>query len=151
MGGHYGYCLGTVLNFLGRFEESVPMLREQAAGIQPDAQSWFQLGAAYGDLGQSARAIEAYEKALALDPDYDLAMFKLGGVYWNSGEKIEALRIWKAAIDRFPDHELAAKLQRDMPVFFVHCSTIRALAPTAPCRALVGAWSAESPCGPGSR
>jgi hypothetical protein len=45
-------------------------------------------------------------------------MFNLGGVYWNSGEKIEALRIWKAAIDRFPDHELAAKLQRDMPVFF---------------------------------
>ena len=117
-GGHYGYCLGTALNFLGRFEESVPMLREQAAGIQPDALSWFQLGAAYGDLGQSARAIEAYERALALDPDYDLAMFNLGGVYWNSGEKIEALRIWKAAIDRFPDHELAAKLQRDMPVFF---------------------------------
>ena len=117
-GGHYGYCLGTALNFLGRFEESLPILREQAEGIQPDALSWFQLGAAYGDLGQSARAIEAYEKALALDPDYDLAMFNLGGVYWNSGEKIEALRSWKAAIDRFPDHELAAKLQRDMPVFF---------------------------------
>jgi tetratricopeptide (TPR) repeat protein len=117
-GGHYGYCLGTALNFLGRFEESLPILREQAEGIQPDALSWFQLGAAYGDLGQSARAIEAYEKALALDPDYDLAMFNLGGVYWNSGEQIEALRIWKEAIDRFPDHELAAKLQRDMPVFF---------------------------------
>lgn len=117
-GGHYGYCLGTALNFLGRFEESLPILREQAEGIQPDALSWFQLGAAYGDLGQSALAIEAYEKALALDPDYDLAMFNLGGVYWNSGETIEALRIWKAAIDRFPDHELAAKLQRDMSVFF---------------------------------
>ena len=117
-GGHYGYCLGTALNFLGRFEESLPILREQAEGIQPDALSWFQLGAAYGDLGQSSRAIDAYEKALALNPDYDLAMFNLGGVYWNSGEKIEALRIWKAAIDRFPDHELAAKLQRDMPVLF---------------------------------
>ncbi len=117
-GGHYGYCLGTALNFLGRFEESLPILREQAKGIQPDAMSWFQLGAAYGELGQSARAIEAYEKALALDPDYDLAMFNLGGVHWNSGKKIEALEIWKAAIGRFPDHELAAKLKRDMPVFF---------------------------------
>lgn len=73
-GGHYGYCLGTALNFLGRFEESLPILREQAERIQPDAMSWFQLGAAYGDLGQSAQAIDAYEKALALDPDYDLAM-----------------------------------------------------------------------------
>lgn len=117
-GGHYGYCLGTALNFLGRFEESLPILREQAEGVQPDAMSWFQLGAAYGDLGKSAQAIEAYEKALALDPDYDLAMFNLGGVYWNSGEKIKALGVWKAAIDRFPDHEFAAKLRRDFPVFF---------------------------------
>lgn len=117
-GGHYGYCLGTALNFLGRFEESLPILREQAEGIQPDAMSWFQLGAAYGDLGQSMQAIEAYEKALALDPDYDDAMFNLGGAHWNRGEKIEALAIWTTAIDRFPDHELTAKLRRDMPVFF---------------------------------
>ena len=117
-GGHYGYCLGTALNFLGRFEESLPILREQAERIQPDAMSWFQLGAAYGDLGQSSQAIDAYEKALALDPDYDLAMFNLGGVHWNRGEKIEALAIWTTAIDRFPDHELTAKLRREMPVFF---------------------------------
>jgi|GEM_PF-700385 len=117
-GGHYGYCLGTALNFLGRFEESLPILREQAEGIQPDAMSWFQLGAAYGDLGQSMQAIDAYEKALALDSDYDLAMFNLGGAHWNRGEKIEALAIWTTAIDRFPDHELTAKLRRDMPVSF---------------------------------
>ena len=117
-GGHYGYCLGTALNFLERFEESLPILREQAEGIQPDAMSWFQLAVAYGNLGQSAQAIEGYEKALALDPDYKLAMFNLGGVHWNSGKEIEALRVWRAAIDRFPDHELAAKLRREMPVFF---------------------------------
>lgn len=38
-GGHYGYCLGTALNFLGRCEESLPILREQAERIQPDAMS----------------------------------------------------------------------------------------------------------------
>lgn len=117
-GGHYGYCLGTALNFLGRFEESLPILREQAERNQPDAMSWFQLGVAYGNLGQSAQAIEAYEKALDLDPGYDLAMFNLGGAHWNSGEKIEGLAVWKAAIDRFPDHELTARLRRDMPAFF---------------------------------
>jgi tetratricopeptide (TPR) repeat protein len=118
-GGHYGCCLGTALNFLGRFDESLLILREQAERIQPDAMSWFQLGAAYGNLGQSAQAIDAYEKALALNPDYDLAMFNLGGAHWNRGEKIEALAIWMTAIDRFPDHELAIKLRRDMPVFFL--------------------------------
>lgn len=117
-GGHYGYCLGTALNFLGRFEESLPILREQAGGIQPDAMSWFQLGAAYGALGHSAQAIEAYEKALALDPDYDLAMFNLGGTHWNSGKPIEALAVWSVAMHRFPDHELADKLRDDMPDIF---------------------------------
>jgi tetratricopeptide (TPR) repeat protein len=117
-GGHYGYCLGTALNFLGRFEESLPILREQAERIQPDAMSWFQLGVANGELDQSAQAVEAYEKALALDPDYDLAMFNLGGTHWNRGEKVEALAIWTIAVERFPDHELSTKLRREMPVFF---------------------------------
>lgn len=117
-GGHYGYCLGTALNFLGRFEDSLPILLEQAEHIQPDAMSWFQLGAAYGDLGQSEQAIKSYEKALNLDPEYDLAMFNLGGVYWNRGSIVEALDIWRRAIERFPDHELTAKLQRDFPQFF---------------------------------
>jgi len=80
--------------------------------------SWFQLGAAYGDLGQSEQAIKSYEKALNLDPEYDLAMFNLGGVYWNRGSIVEALDIWRRAIERFPDHELTAKLQRDFPQFF---------------------------------
>ncbi len=118
-GGHYGYCFGTALNFLGRFEESLPILREQAESIQPDAMSWFQLAAAYGELGQAEQAIDAYEKTLVLDPNYDLALFNLGGVHWNSGEKIVALAIWTTAIDRFPDHELAAKLRREMPTFFL--------------------------------
>lgn len=117
-GGHYGYCLGTALNFLGRFEESLPILREQAQSIQPDAMSWFQLGSAYGDLGQSEQSIESYLKALELDSDYDLAMFNLGGAYWNRGDKIEALEVWWAAIERFPDHDLTAKLRREMPMFF---------------------------------
>ena len=117
-GGPYGCCLGTALNFLDRFEESLPILREQAERVQPDAMSWFQLAVACGNLGQSEQAIDAYEKALALDPDYDLAMFNLGGAHWNSGEKIEALAFWTTAIERFPDHELADKLRRDMTAFF---------------------------------
>lgn len=117
-GGHFGYCLGTALNFLGRHEESLPILKEQAETLQPDALSWFQLGAAYAELGHSAAAADAYTKALALDPDYALAAFNLGGVYWNAGDNLDAIEIWEAAISRFPDHELAAKLRRDFPVFF---------------------------------
>lgn len=118
-GGHYGYCLGTALNFLDRHQESLPLLKEQAETLQPDAMSWFQLGVAYADLGHSAAAADAYGKALALDPDYALAAFNLGGVHWNSGDTLDAIEVWESAIARFPDHELAAKLRRDLPMVFL--------------------------------
>lgn len=116
-GGHYGYCLGTALNFLQRFKESLSFLREQASSTQPDAMSWFQLGVAYCGLGDSCLAIEAYQNAFSLDPTYDLALFNLGGTYWNMGDTIQALKVWTMAIDRFPNHELSDKLRRDIPAF----------------------------------
>ncbi|HTQ12534.1 MAG TPA: tetratricopeptide repeat protein [Rhizomicrobium sp.] len=114
-GGHYGYCLGTALNFLGRYEESLPLLLRQAQFHQPDAMSWFQVASAYANLKRAPEAIDAYHKALALNPDYALAMFDLGGTYWNSGDIEHASQVWKAAINRFPGHELAAKVKRDFP------------------------------------
>lgn len=115
-GGHFGYCLGTALVFMERFEESLPLLRAQAEILQPDAQSWFQLGVTYAGLERPEDAIAAYRKALELDPDYDLAMFNLGGIHWNAGQLAEALTIWKMAIAQFPDHELAIKLRADIPL-----------------------------------
>lgn len=109
-GGHYGYCLGTALNFLGRFEESRPILLEQAEHLEPDAMSWFQLGVANGNTGRSSEAIAAYEKAIELDPDYDVAMFNLGGVHWNDGNIIAAEQVWRKAVEKFPDHELAEEV-----------------------------------------
>lgn len=112
-GGHYGYCLGTALNFLGKYAESLPLLLDQAKLHQPDAKSWLQVAVAHENLGNSSEAIQAYEKALVLDANYAQAMFDLGGVHWNSGNSAEAAKVWKAAIARFPDHELAAKVRRE--------------------------------------
>ena len=113
-GGHYGYCLGTALNFLDRFEESHPILVEQAEHLQPDAMSWFQLAVANENTGRSSEAIVAYEKAIALDPEYDLAMFNLGGVHWNNGDLIAAAEVWRRAIEKFPDHALADEIRARM-------------------------------------
>ncbi|MEM7746907.1 MAG: tetratricopeptide repeat protein [Pseudomonadota bacterium] len=109
-GGHYGYCLGTALNFLGRFEESRPILLEQAEHLQPDAMSWFQLGLANSKTGRTSEAIAAYEKAIALDPEYDIAMFNLGGVLWNAGEIVAAEDVWRRAAEKFPNHELVEEV-----------------------------------------
>ena len=57
-------------------------------------------------------------KALALDPDYEVAMFDLGGVHWNNGDFAQAKDVWNAAVDRFPNHDLSVKVQRDFPFLF---------------------------------
>jgi tetratricopeptide (TPR) repeat protein len=73
--------------------------------------SWFQVAVAYSNLGQLAEEIDAYEHALALHPDYAIAMFDLGGAYWNSGDRKKATEIWSVACERFPDHELVEQVK----------------------------------------
>jgi tetratricopeptide (TPR) repeat protein len=114
----YGYCLGTALNYLKRFDESLPILLEQANTHQPDALSWFQVAIAQEGVGDIQGCKESYHRALTLDPDYDLAMFNLGGIYWNHGPKTEAIRVWKEASTRFPSHPLAGKLRREFSQIF---------------------------------
>lgn len=114
-GGLYGYCLGTALNVLDRAEESLPILLPQAEEIQPDDMSWYQVAVAYEKLGRVRESVSAYQKAIALNPNYELAWFNMGGVHWNAGELEDASHVWREAVDRFPDHELAALLRRDLP------------------------------------
>lgn len=124
-GGEYGYCLAIALKELNRFDESVPLLLEQAQTIQPDAMSWFQLAGAYANLHSWPDAIDAYKKSLALDPDYAVAMFDLGGTYWNSGDAATAAEVWTAAIERFPYHELSAKLKCDWSFLFSNLAAVQ--------------------------
>ena len=112
----YGYCLGTALNFLGRYAEALPILLDQAERYQPDAMSWFQVAVAMEGTGDLQGSIGAYRIALERDEDYDLAWFNLGGVYWNLGKEVEALSIWKQAVRRFPMHDLAIRLKQDFPI-----------------------------------
>jgi tetratricopeptide (TPR) repeat protein len=114
----YGYCLGTALNFLKRHQEALPILLNQAEKYLPDAMSWFQVAVAYEGVADIDRSISAYQQALKLEPDYELAWFNLGGLYWNSHDVKLAKCIWGEAVKRFPDHKLTKKLLRDLPILF---------------------------------
>ena len=111
----YGYCLGTALNFLGRYEEALPILTEQAEEHIPDEKSWFQVAVARKGMNDVEGSISAYKRAIQLDENYDLAWFDLGGIYWNSQNWEPAIATWKEAIRRFPSHELSSKLLKDLP------------------------------------
>lgn len=117
VGGNYGYCLGTALNFLGHFKESLPLFQEQIDGIQPDALSYFQLGVAKSGLGDKNGAIEAFKEAIILEPDYVLAWFNLGGGQIVAGDKAEGLSTWANALKLFPDH---AEVERVEAFLTIH-------------------------------
>ena len=110
----YGYCLGTALIFRDQCEEALPLLLAQAEEYLPDAKSWFQVAVAKSSTGDIEGCIEAYERAVELDEDYDLAWFNLGGAYWNAKKPAEALEVWREAMHRFPNHELASKVRREV-------------------------------------
>lgn len=115
---HYGYCLGTALNFLGRHEEALPILLRGAERGAPDAMSWFQVAVARNGVGDTEGSIHAYSEALKLDENYDLAWFNLGGMYWNIQDLERAASTWREAISRFPDHQNVEMVREYMPSLF---------------------------------
>ncbi len=79
--------------------------------------SWFQVAQARLGVGDIEGSIFAYEKAIELDKDYDLAWFNLGGVCWNNKHTEKAIEIWREAVLRFPNHNIANELKKKLPFF----------------------------------
>lgn len=108
----YGYCLGVVLNHLGKHAEALSILLPQAEIHQPDELSWYQVARAYEGLGNIEGCIKAYKKAIKINPDYTEAWFNFGGILWNLGDRDMAFKIWENAIARFPKHEFVKILEQ---------------------------------------
>ncbi|MFB3813111.1 MAG: protein kinase [Terriglobales bacterium] len=95
--------------------EAIKML-ERAVGLDPSyAPAWDALGlryyyeAAYGGGGRTIfdRATAAYERALALDPNYILAMAHLARNRVERGELVSAYHQAKGLVERRPDNAQA--------------------------------------------
>ena len=56
------------------------------------------LGMAYADAKDSAKAKETYEKAIATDPKNPIAYHNLANIYRDAGEKSQAIEIYEQAI-----------------------------------------------------
>ena len=70
-----------------------------------DAQVWFERGCELDAEASSwAEAVEAYEKALEIEPDHADAYCNLGAVRYNQGKRAEARRAFEACLARAADH-----------------------------------------------
>ncbi len=70
--------LGIYLAESGRAGEAVPLLEALAAGERPALDTLNALGIAYARRGDAERALETFERVLALDPDNAMALENMG-------------------------------------------------------------------------
>ncbi len=82
-----------------------PLVRKSTS--QLDADGWYEVGCET-ELSLRARAIEAYRKALALDPNHPHANINLGRLLHEAGELEEAEAHYRKALDTHCKDETAA-------------------------------------------
>jgi tetratricopeptide (TPR) repeat protein len=95
-----------------KHDESVTSLAAHEADVDrgpaqgsDDAVAWFERGCELDvDSDHWSEAIEAYERALELDPDYADAYCNLGAVRYNQGKRAEAQRAFESCLARAADH-----------------------------------------------
>jgi tetratricopeptide (TPR) repeat protein len=96
--------LGAAYILNKRYKKATPVL-EAASKLAPDnAVVWVNLAAAYlgtlpiSTVQQQDKAIDAYERALALDPTYPNAHYNLGLIYEDRGDWTNARRMFEQAL-----------------------------------------------------
>ena len=120
----YACCLGTALNFLGRFEEAIEVMLPFAKIHAQDAIVQFQLGVSFSRTDRSLEAALRFATAVNLDMDYQEAWFNLGGSLWSSSNAVIdmdecanlALKVWAYTLKQWPENELSYELKSNLPI-----------------------------------
>ena len=68
------------------------------------------LGYVYALQGQFAEAMEHYQRAIALDPDYEQALLNIAALYLQEGKKTDARQILQRIIKINPENTKAAQI-----------------------------------------
>jgi cytochrome c-type biogenesis protein CcmH/NrfG len=71
-----------------------------------DADAWLDIGLAYSGLQRHSDAVEAYRKALRIDPDHALAWYDLAMAYLGLQRHSDAIEAFQQALRIKPDNAL---------------------------------------------
>jgi tetratricopeptide (TPR) repeat protein len=92
------------------YRAAVDILTPYVASTPEDSAAWFDLAFASTALGDKAKAEEAYNKALAIDPKLFPAQLNVAALLNSAGRTKDALPHLAAAVELKPDHARAAAL-----------------------------------------
>ncbi len=89
------------------FEQQIVETRRLLEASPDSVNLWTKLGNLYFDTDQYAKAIDAYSKSVALDPNNSHVLTDLGVMYRRSGNPLKAVESFDRAILVDPTHETA--------------------------------------------
>ena len=78
-----------------------------------DTRAWIQLGEAHGFLEHYEDALEAFDYALAIEPDNAEVLMYKGNILHDSGKILEAHECYTRFLEYFPNDENARMLDAD--------------------------------------
>ncbi len=98
------FHLGCVAYGLGKYKNAIHHLRSYLSDNPNDGRAHATMAQAYLQLGELARAREACNKALLLDPNNLEARYTLGCTVLEEGDPQEAMRTFRVNLRESPDH-----------------------------------------------
>lgn len=98
-----GYNLAVVLLMMGEPQMSARVLEQVIEVRAGDADQEFALGKAYFDAGRVADAIESFDTAIMLDPEFEDAVFARAVALLESGEIENGIVALDGYVRRFPN------------------------------------------------
>lgn len=100
------YCrnLGEISRRLGKLEQA-RLSGEAACKLAPkDVDAHYNLGLAYTDSGDFAKAVQVYKKAVKINPKHGLSWNNLGSALEQQGDKRGALKAYEKAVALNANH-----------------------------------------------
>jgi tetratricopeptide (TPR) repeat protein len=96
-------ALETKKDFAGLINHAM----KRTKAFPGDANAWDALGLAYEKSGEFEKAIETYEHALRIDPEFVEAWTNIGNAYDKSGQPAKAIEAYQHALRIDPEHASA--------------------------------------------
>ncbi|CAB3705280.1 tetratricopeptide repeat protein [Paraburkholderia rhynchosiae] len=97
----------TALAHRAQPESAVEVAKRWCEAAPEAAEAWFALGLAHQQANAFDASLDAYQQALALNPDLPMLRNNLVALHYSRGENEAALRIGMEALRAEPDHALA--------------------------------------------
>jgi Flp pilus assembly protein TadD len=100
----FGICAHRQTSF---WKNSFTLFSHANEVTQNNYIAYDNIGLTYSDLGHYAEAINAYQQAIKINPDYEVAYYNLGNAYGHLGRLSQAIEAYQQAVEIKPDYAMA--------------------------------------------